>query len=62
MDFQACFGSFLQHRCEGMNSKWGLNTVVVFLSVSVDPGSSSWMVVLAVTRGSFDCGAVVGER
>lgn len=45
-----------------MNSKLGLIPVVVVLSVSADPGSSTWMVVLAVTRGGFDCGVVVGER
>lgn len=60
--FRPVWDRSLLRRC-GMNSKRGLITVVgVFLSVSVDPGSSSWMAVLAVTRGSFDHGAAVGER
>lgn len=33
---------------------------VFFLSVSADPGSSTWMAALALTRGRFDRGAVVG--
>lgn len=57
MIFQACLGSFPDGRCE---QQMGFD-YCCFLSVSVDPGSSTWMAALAVTWGSFDRRAVEGK-